>query len=218
MVMTELSQKVTARGGQLVGYARVSTDDQNCEIQIERLKAIGCKKIFSDQKSGKNRDRPELDRCLEYVRERDMLVITRIDRLGRSQRDLLNIAHELKQLKVDLYIAQQQIDTSTAIGKMFYSMLGMFAEFEYDLKRERQAEGIAKAKERGKYTGRKPLSDDIIIAVHRLKGGGEKPVNIARKLNIGRTSVYKCLSLPLPARPGRDPDTPDMFTGKTDSG
>ena len=122
-----------------------------------------------------------------------VLAITRVDRLGRSLADLIKIADELRQRDVSLYIAQQNIDTATPMGQMFYAMLGVFAEFEYHLKRERQVEGIARAKTAGRYKGRKPLDAIRIADIRRMRADGLRPADIARQLRVGRTSVYKYL-------------------------
>lgn len=120
-----------------------------------------------------------------------MLVITLVDRFGRSLADLIKIADELRQHEVSLYIAQQSIDTAAPMGQMFYAMLGVFAEFEYHLRRERQVEGIARAKAAGRYKGRKPLATARIAAIRRMRADGHRPADIARQLKVGRTSVYK---------------------------
>ncbi len=191
--LTETKQRLQQHGGSLVGYCRVSCDDQHCDVQIAKLKEIGCQKIYTDHKTGRTIDREELKKCLDYLRDGDVLAITRVDRLGRSLKDLINICYELKERGIDLYIIQQNIETSTSIGQMFYSMLGIISEFEYHLKRERQIEGIARAKKEGRYKGRKPLSHDIQGQIIQLKKENIKPTEIARRLAIGRTSVYKYL-------------------------
>lgn len=178
-------------GGKLVGYARVSTDDQDCAIQMEKLTQLGCNKIYADKKTGKNVDRAQLQQCLDYLHEGDVLTFTRVDRLGRSLKDLVTISDELRKKGVGLFISQQNLDTSTPIGQMFYAMLGIMSEFEYHLKRERQTEGIARAKNLGKYTGRKPLPTNIRDLVLELLDQNVRPTKIAADLGIGRTSVYK---------------------------
>ena len=189
----QILSELKKTGGKLIGYARVSSDDQNCAVQIAQLKKMGCQKIYADKKSGRSRDRIEFQKCLDYLREGDVLAFTRVDRLGRSLRDLVNIAFELKEKNISLYIIQQNIDTSSPMGQMFYSMLGIMAEFEFHLKRERQIEGIAKAKLEGKYKGRNPLSDQLITQIQLLRENSVSPTKIAQQLNIGRTSVYKYL-------------------------
>ncbi|MBZ7906393.1 recombinase family protein, partial [Klebsiella pneumoniae] len=143
----------------LVGYARVSTTDQDLTHQIAVLTSAGCRKIFSEKMTGARKEgRQALDDCLDYLREGDTLVITRIDRLSRSLRDLQNLVHELEGQNIKLRATEQAIDTSSASGKAFLDMLGIFAEFETRLRQERQREGIARAKARGAYKGRKPTA------------------------------------------------------------
>jgi DNA invertase Pin-like site-specific DNA recombinase len=172
------------------GYARVSTNDQDLTVQKEALQRAGCDVIRSEKVSGTNtKDREELRILLDFIRPDDELVVTRIDRLARSVLDLQKIAHELEQKNVSLRATEQPIDTSTPAGKCFFDMLGVFAEFETNLRRERQMEGIAKAKERGAYKGRKPKIDQQKI--RELKDSGINPTEIARMLGISRQSVYR---------------------------
>jgi len=160
------------------GYARVSSTDQDLSIQEAALTAAGCERVFSEKKSGTRRDgRTELEVLLECVRQGDAIVVTRIDRLARSMKDLQDIVHELKMKGVSLKATEQPIDTSSAAGKAFLDMLGVFAEFETNLRRERQLEGIAKAKAAGVYQGRKPSID--VEKVKELHGSGMGPVAIA---------------------------------------
>jgi DNA invertase Pin-like site-specific DNA recombinase len=177
----------------LYGYARVSTIDQDLRLQRAALKAAGCDVIRAEKASGSRRDgRTELQVLLDFVQPGDALVVTRIDRLARSMKDLQDIVHELKARGVALRATEQPIDTSTAAGKAFLDMLGVFAEFETNLRRERQLEGIAAAKARGVYTGRKPHIDPA--AVRRLREQEKLgPSAIAKRLGIGRASVYRLL-------------------------
>jgi DNA invertase Pin-like site-specific DNA recombinase len=177
----------------LYGYARVSTIDQDLRLQRAALKAAGCDVIRAEKASGSRRDgRTELQVLLDFVRPGDALIVTRIDRLARSMKDLQDIVHELKARGVALRATEQPIDTSTAAGKAFLDMLGVFAEFETNLRRERQLEGIAAAKARGVYTGRKPRIDPA--AVRRLREQERLgPSAIAKRLGIGRASVYRLL-------------------------
>ena len=178
---------------QRYGYARVSSLDQNTSIQKDALEASGCNRIWEEQASGTSRNtRPELTSVLSYLREGDTLVVTRVDRLARSVKDLQDIVHLLQEKGVNLQAIEQPVDTSTSSGKAFLSMLGVFAQFENDLRRERIAEGIAKAKQLGKYTGRKASVDIGAIKVLANKGLGASA--IARELNIGRSSVYRSLA------------------------
>src|ERR671911_2547063 len=157
-----------------VGYARVSTTDQDLTTQVERLKAAGCEIIRSEKVTGTTRKgRSELASVLEFLRRGDELVVTRIDRLARSIGDLQDIVRELKRKGAFLCAADQPIDTSTAAGKAFLDMLGVFAEFETNLRRERQLEGIARAKAEGVYKGRPPSIDPA--KVRALKNDGLGP-------------------------------------------
>ncbi len=174
----------------LFGYARVSTAEQDLVVQLEALKAAGCQTIRSEKKSGSDRSRrTELQTLLDFLREGDTLVVTRIDRLARSMKDLQDIVHELKGRGVALKATEQPIDTGTAAGKAFLDMLGVFAEFETNLRRERQAEGIEAAKARGVYKGGKPRIDPE--AVRKLAAQGVRPAHIARELGISRGTVYR---------------------------
>jgi len=179
-------------GARVYGYARVSTTDQDLSIQNASLEAAGCITIFAEKKSGTRRDgRTELEVLLECVREGDTVIVTRIDRLARSIRDLQNIVHELREKGVTLKATEQPIDTATAAGKAFLDMLGVFAEFETNLRRERQMEGIAKAKAEGVYRGRKPSID--VDRVKELRASGMGPAAIAKELKMARSSVYRLL-------------------------
>ena len=174
------------------GYARVSTTDQDLTIQEEALKLAGCEIIRSEKISGTStQGRDELKNLLTFLRKGDELVITRIDRLARSVKDLQDIVYELREKEVALKATEQPIDTTTPAGKCFLDMLGVFAEFETNLRKERQMEGIAKAKAEGKYLGRKPSID--IAKVRKLKEQGMGASAIAKELGIGRASVYRVL-------------------------
>ena len=178
----------------LVGYARVSSTDQNLTIQLEALKNAGCKKIFSEKKSGTTKkDRTAFDECMEYIREGDTLVVTRIDRLTRSILDLQNLLHYLRKKEIHLKALEQPVDTSSASGKFFLDMLGVFAEFETNLRRERQLEGIERAKKEGVYKGRKPTARAKSSEVITLISQGYTRLAIAKKLDIGIASVYRIL-------------------------
>jgi DNA invertase Pin-like site-specific DNA recombinase len=175
-----------------VGYARVSTTDQNLEIQIAALKAAGCDVIRSEKRSGTSTTgRAELQTVLDFLRKGDCLCVTRIDRLARSIGDLQDIVRAVKAKGASLKATEQPIDTTSAAGKAFLDMLGVFAEFETNLRKERQAEGIAKAKAAGIYKGR-PASIDV-AKVRDLKKKGLGASQIAKSLKIGRASVYRAL-------------------------
>ena len=176
------------------GYARVSSAGQNLSIQEAALKAAGCELIRAEKISGTKREgRAELELLLEFVREGDELVITRIDRLARSIGDLQDIVQILRSKGVALRATEQPIDTSTAAGKCFLDMLGVFAEFETNLRKERQLEGIAKAKAAGIYKGRK--ASVPVDEVKQLKAAGRSPTEIAEELEISRMSVYRALRI-----------------------
>lgn len=180
--------------GVVYGYARASSVDQNTAIQVETLAAAGCSIVRAEKVSGTSLEgREELKTLLQFMRAGDTLVVTRIDRLARSMRDLQNIVHELKQRGVHLRATEQPIDTSTATGKAFLDMLGVFAEFETNLRRERQAEGVAKAKAEGRYIGKGRRRSIDVAAVQTLKSQGLGASEIAEKLGIGRASVYRVL-------------------------
>ena len=174
------------------GYARVSTIDQDLTLQREALTRAGCVAIREEKVSGTSRQgRAELDVLLSFLREGDELVVTRVDRLARSVGDLQDIVRELRARGVALVATEQPIDTSTTTGKAFLDMLGVFAEFETSLKRERQMEGIAKAKAKGVYKGRKPSVDPA--RVHELHAKGMHTVAISRDLNVSRSTVWRVL-------------------------
>ena len=181
------------------GYARVSTVDQDLAIQVQALRDAGCDIIRSEKVSGTSRQgREELNTLLQFLRDGDTLIVTRIDRLARSVADLQDIVRELRNRGVDLKATEQPIDTSTAAGKCFLDMLGVFAEFETNLRRERQMEGIARAKAAGVYKGRKPSIDvDEVRYLRDTEGLGA--TEIAKRLGIGRASVYRLLRNPEPA-------------------
>lgn len=176
-----------------IGYARVSTTGQDLTVQLAALKAAGCDVIRSEKAGGASTaGRPELATVLEFIREGDVLVVTRVDRLARSIGDLQDIVRTLRGKGARLQVTEQPIDTGTAAGKAFLDMLGVFAEFETNLRRERQMEGISRAKALGVYKGRRPSIDGATIV--SLKAEGIGPAEIARRLGIGRASVYRVLA------------------------
>lgn len=174
----------------IYGYARVSTNDQDLTIQRAALIAAGCSVIRAEKASGTTRQgRTELASMLDFIRPGDTMVVTRIDRLARSLRDLQNIVHELRAKGAHLKATEQPIDTATAAGKAFLDMLGVFSEFETNLRRERQLEGIAAAKKRGVYKGRpKTINPDEI---KKLITDGIGATEIANRLGVSRASVYR---------------------------
>jgi DNA invertase Pin-like site-specific DNA recombinase len=178
----------------IIGYARVSTTDQDLSIQEVALKAAGCDVIRAEKQSGTStQGRAELRTVLDFIGKGDVLMVTRVDRLARSIGDLQDIVRAIKAKGASLRATEQPIDTSTAAGKCFLDMLGVFAEFETNLRRERQLEGIAKAKAAGVYKGR-PASIDA-AQVRELKARGLGPSKIAKELKNGRATVYRALAL-----------------------
>lgn len=176
-----------------IGYARVSTTDQDTAIQISALRAAGCDIIREEKASGTSTEgRSELQTILDFLRPGDVLVVTRIDRLARSIADLQTIVRTIREKQATLACTEQPVNTDTAAGKAFLDMLGVFAEFETNLRRERQLEGIARAKAEGIYKGRKPEID--VAKVQRLRDGGMGATAIAKELGIGRASVYRVLN------------------------
>lgn len=180
---------------QTFGYARVSTTDQDLTIQEEALRAAGCGRVLSEKKSGTTtKGRTELENLMAFARKGDVIMVTRIDRLARSIADLARIVEELEAKGVSLRALEQPIDTATAAGRAFLQMLGVFAEFETAIRKERQMEGIAKAKAEGVYKGRKPSIDGE--KVRTLAAAGKGASEIAKELRIGRASVYRFLTAP----------------------
>ena len=176
----------------LIGYARVSTEDQDLSIQRAALERDGCAIVFEEKRSGKKRlGREQLDLALRVLTKGDTLVVTRLDRLGRSLRDLANIAHEIDEGGAHLRVLEQSVDTATSAGRAFFGMLAVFAQFETDVRRERQAEGIAKAKAAGVYTGGKPRIDRRQVV--GLARDGKGPAAVARALGVSRMSIYRIL-------------------------
>ncbi|WP_373506347.1 recombinase family protein [Aestuariivirga sp.] len=176
----------------LIGYARVSSTDQSLDVQEDALKAAGCQFIRSEKVSGKSREgRTELENLLGVIRANDVLTVHKLDRLGRSTRDVLNLVHELEQRGAHLRVLEPALDTSGPMGRMAVTVLGMVAEMELGFIKERQRSGIERAKKAGVYAGRKATID--ADQVRRLKADGIGAAAIAKQLGIGRASVYRLL-------------------------
>jgi DNA invertase Pin-like site-specific DNA recombinase len=174
------------------GYARVSFVGQDLTIQLQKLNEVGCDVIREEKVSGTSlKGRKEFETLMEFMREGDELVVTRIDRLARSIRDLQNIVYELKKKGVTLSATEQPIDTRTSAGKAFLDMLGVFSEFETNLRKKRQMEGVRKAQERGVYKGRGRTID--ASKIYELKQNGYGATKISKQLGITRQSVYRLL-------------------------
>ena len=177
-----------------IGYARVSSTGQDLDVQLAALKAAGCDVIRSEKVSGTStQGRDQLRTILDFIHAGDVLTVTRIDRLARSIGDLQDIVRELKAKGAILKATEQPIDTSNAAGKAFLDMLGVFAEFETNLRRERQMEGIAAARLRGVYKGRPASIDATKVAALKAEGFGA--TEIAKRLGVGRASVYRVLQV-----------------------
>lgn len=180
-----------------IGYARVSARDQDLSVQRAALERAGCAIVLEETATGTKRlGREKLDLALKLLTAGDVLTVTRLDRLGRSLRDLANIAHELEEKGAALRVIEQNVDTSTSAGRAFFGMLATFAQFETDVRRERQAEGIAHVKadaalRRAKYPGRTPSVDRARVL--ELRAEGMRPSAIARALRISRMSVWRAL-------------------------
>ncbi|MBB3461081.1 recombinase family protein [Rhizobium sp. BK377] len=177
----------------MIGYARTSTTDQKAglEAQLRDLQAAGCTKVFKEQLSSVATERLELERALDFVREGDVLVVTKLDRLARSVADLMAITEKLRHKGVELRILALNLDTSTPTGKLMLNLLGSIAEFERELMLERQREGIAKAKAEGKYKGRAPTARTKADSVLSMKKAGKTPAEIQRALGISRASYFR---------------------------
>ena len=174
----------------LVGYARVSTEDQDLTIQLDGLAAAGCEKVFSEKRSGTSTDRQALQACLEFVRDGDVLLVTRLDRFARSMADLHSMLSTLSGRGVGFRCVDQAgVDTTTSHGKLLLGILGSVAEFETGLRAERQREGIDRAKANGVYKGKRATID--AARVREMLADGANPSTVAKALGISRQSVYR---------------------------
>ncbi len=176
-----------------IGYARVSSYGQSLEVQLEKL--AHCERVFQEKQSARTDEREQLQLCLDYVRDGDSLVITKLDRLARSTRDLLNIMRRLEDKQVKLVVLDQQIDTSTPTGMLLFTMLGAIATFENDLRKDRQVQGIELAKRKGIKFGRKhSLTDAQVTALKEKRNQGFKIVELMEEFKVSKASIYRALS------------------------
>ncbi|WP_251522115.1 recombinase family protein [Staphylococcus sp. Marseille-Q6910] len=177
-----------------IGYARVSTRDQSLDSQTDALIKFGCEKIFSEKVSGRKTKRTELDKCLEYLRDGDTLVIYKLDRLGRTTKQLIELSQWLESNNIDLQIIDMNINTKDAMGKMFFTMMSGFAELEANLLSERTKKGLASARARGKHGGRPRLPDykrrEVLFLYNEQKLTGQE---IADQTGVSRTSIYRII-------------------------
>lgn len=179
-----------------IGYARVSTDDQNAALQVDALKKAGCIKVFTDHASGSKASRPELDKMLEQLRTDDVVVVWRLDRLGRSLKNLIELVEHLAERGVGFRSLSESIDTTTANGKLFFAVMGALAEFERDLIRERTQAGLAAARARGRVGGRPSVMNaKKIDKARKLYDSRQHTVaEIAEMLNVSVATIYRHLS------------------------
>lgn len=176
-----------------IGYARVSTGDQNLDLQVNSLEEAGCERIYKEKTSGAAKSRPELERCMEELREGDALVVWRLDRFGRSLKDLVSKMETLEEKGVDFVSVTEGIDTTTAQGKLTFHIFGALAEFERELGRERTMAGLRAARERGRVGGRpRALGEEDIPELQALmKDSGVSTQQICERFNISRATLYR---------------------------
>lgn len=180
-----------------VGYARVSSFGQSLDVQLDKLK--DCHKIFQEKKSGLDGTREQLNLCLEYVRDGDVLVVTKLDRLARSTHHLCKISEILERKGVTLHVLDQNIETATPTGKLLFNMLGAIAQFENEIRKERQIEGIKKAQSKGVQIGRKKkLNIEAIKELHEKRANGVLIKELAKEYDMQPMSIYRYLRVALP--------------------
>ena len=182
-----------------VGYARVSTRDQNLKLQLDALDKEGCEVIFKEKKSGVSKNRPEFENCMDHLRKGDTLIVWKLDRVGRSLMSLVKIVEELRRREVHLKIITESIDTSTAIGNLFFHITAAFAEYERNLNRERSMAGLAAARAEGRVGGRPkgltPAAKIKAEAAASMYTKGNSITQIEGALDISKATIYKYLSL-----------------------
>lgn len=176
-----------------IGYARVSTTDQNLSAQIKALEEAGCTTNYTEQLSGKDTHRPQLEAMLGYIRKGDTVVVTKLDRLARSTKDLLKIAEDIQKKGAGLEVLNINLDTTTPTGKLMLTLLGAIAEFEREIMLERQHEGILLAKEEGKYKGRKPINNERLHQVKSFIQEGMSISQAVKEVGISRRTYYKAI-------------------------
>lgn len=190
----------------LIGYARVSTADQDLTLQTDALTRAGCEKLFTDKVSGAKIDRPGLAEALHFARAGDTLVIWKLDRLGRSIQGLIELAASLSSRKVDFRSLTDGFDTSTASGRLLFHILASVAQMERELIKERTIAGLAAARAKGSNAGgrKSVMTPDMLDTARKLLAAGDKPVKVARLLQIGRSTFYR--HFPASERP-KQPDS-----------
>lgn len=181
----------------MIGYARVSTDDQDAALQTDALTSAGCLRVFKDKASGSLAKRPQLDRMLDQLRPGDVIVVWRLDRLGRSLKNLITLVEDLADREIGFRSLSESIDTTTANGKLFFSVMGALAEFERDLIRERTLAGLKAARARGRVGGRPPVmtADKVKLARQMYDSKEHTVESIAKTLGVSRKTIYRHLEL-----------------------
>lgn len=184
--------------GHSIGYARVSTTDQDSALQLDALTAAGCTRVFEEKLSGALRERPQLAAALDYLRPGDTLTVWKLDRLGRSLLHLIETVNDLAAKGIAFRSLNEQIDTSTATGKLVFHLFASLAEFERDMIRERAAAGRAAAKARGR-TGGRPLAmtPEKLAAAQALISAGHTAKAAAKAVGVGRATLYRHLGQPV---------------------
>ena len=180
----------------IIGYARVSTQDQNPQRQLDALSSAGCEQVFQEKATGKSRERPELTTCLRTLRKGDTLVVWKLDRLARSLKDLVEVIHDLEQRQVGFRSLTESIDTTSSGGKLVFHLFGALAEFEHSLIRERTLAGLAAARARGRKGGRKPIMSkaDIRKAAAMLSDPAITKTEVAKHFGVSRVTLNAALS------------------------
>jgi DNA invertase Pin-like site-specific DNA recombinase len=180
----------------IIGYARVSTQDQNPELQLDALRGAGCEQVFHETATGKFRERPELVACLRTMRKGDTLVVWKLDRLARSLKDLVEIIHDLNQRDVGFRSVTESIDTTSTGGRLVFHIFGALAEFEHSLIRERTIAGLAAARARGRKGGRKPVMSkaDTRKAAAMLSDPAITKAEVAKHFNVSRVTLNAALA------------------------
>lgn len=179
----------------LIGYARVSSTEQKLDVQLEKLNAQGCDKIYQEKESAITAKRPQLTACLDYVREGDTLVITKLDRLARSTLDLCNIAKRLEDKKVELKVIDQNIETNSPTGRLLFNMLGSIAQFETEIRAERQRDGIRKAQNNGVIFGRvKVLTNEQVEQLKSKRYNGILIKDLMADYKLSKKSIYNYIN------------------------
>ncbi len=177
-----------------IGYARVSTNDQDTQLQIDALNAAGCERIYEEKQSGAKKDRPELQQCLKSLRAGDLLTVWKLDRLGRSLQHLIDVVTDLENRQIGFQSLTENIDTTCPTGKLIFHIFGSLAEFERGLIRERVKAGLAAAKKKGKKFGRpEALNEQAKALAIAMYNGGATKIDIARHFKVTRQTIYTLL-------------------------